>query len=252
MSTPIIIAIIAAGLFILVGIAITMQTIDKNNKEKRRLEGALIARARNFEYMLEGFPEGFLNRDLQVLVCKCLTEVFSQLNQVKKNNKDYKLKLAKAQHLLSEYQAKPSNTTSATLTDLEQIREAQKMLTGLYNFISKLAASRRIDAKEAQIYGKQVRRLMVQTSIDALTQPTQEALKDGKIRLAIHYLHMTVAKLNKENEDGFYKDRIKHYSQRIEELEQQAERTTESEPIDTAWDNLDKADDTWKKKAVYD
>ena len=40
------------------------------------------------------------------------------------------------------------------------------MLSGLYNFISKLAASKRINAKEAMAYGKQVRRLMVQTSTD--------------------------------------------------------------------------------------
>ena len=86
MSTAVVIGIIAIGLFVLVAIAITMQTVEKNGKEKRRLESSLNTRARNFQYMLEGFPKGFLSRDLQVLVCKCLLEVYQQLSRVNPKN----------------------------------------------------------------------------------------------------------------------------------------------------------------------
>ncbi|ARN75889.1 hypothetical protein [Oceanicoccus sagamiensis] len=256
MSTTVIVAAIAIGLFILVAIAITIQTIDKNNKEKRRLESALKARSRNFDYMLDGFPEGFLSRDLQVLVCTCLEEVYSQLVQINPT-KGYKDSLARARQRLAEYKAKKANDKTVTLTDAVQIKEIQKMLGGLYNFISKLAASKRINAKEAMIYGKQVRRLMVQTSTDVLVEPIKEAMQQGKPRLAIHYLHMANEKMSKENDDGFYNDRIAKQTSRIAELEEQAtglESSAKERKQEAAaeWDELDKPDDSWKKKAVYD
>lgn len=257
MSTAVIVGIIIGGLAILVAVAVTLQTIDKNNKEKRRLEAALKSRARNFDYMLSGFPEGFLNRDLQVLVCNCLEEVYSQLAQIDPRNKEYNNKLSKAQTQLAECKAKPADNSTVTLTDTAQIKEVQKMLGGLYNFISKLAASKRLNTKEAKVYGKQVRRLMVQTSTDVLIEPIKDALQLGKYRLAIHYLHMAVDKMNKENEDGFYSDRVNKHLLRIAELEQQASSTETGNTDATAesaaeWEEINKPDDSWKKKAVYD
>lgn len=257
MSTAVIVGIIIGGLAILVAVAVTLQTVDKNNKEKRRLEAALKSRARNFDYLLNGFPEGFLNRDLQVLVCNCLLEVYSQLAQLDPRNKDYAKQLSKAQMQLAEYKAKPANNSSVTLTETVQIKEVQKMLAGLYNFIAKLAASKRINTKEAKIYGKQVRRLIVQTSTDALIEPIKDALQLHKYRLAIHYLHMAVDKMKKENDDGFYSERINKHLLRIEELETQADTKEEStkaaqQKNAAEWEELEKPDESWKKKSLYD
>jgi hypothetical protein len=257
MSTTVIVAIITIGLFILVATAIILQTMDKNAKEKRRIESALLARSRNFEYMLEGFPKGFLNRNLQILVCNCLDEVFSQLVQINPKSAAYKTKLAKAQQRLQEFKAKPASDTSVTLTDTAQIKEIQKMLSSLYNFIAKLAASKRINAKEAKIYGKQVRRLMVQTSTDVLAEPIRNALTKSNPRLAIHYLHMANQKMKQENDDGFYTEQIKQQSTRITELEEEADRldnqTKEGRAeADAEWAKLDKPNESWKKNAVYD
>ncbi len=257
MSTTLIIAIIAIGLFVLVFVGITLQTIDKNTKEKRRMESNLLSRSRNFSYMLEGFPEGFLNRDLQILVCNCLEEVYSQLVQIAPKNRDYRAKLERAQLRTAECRKQEAVNQTVTLTDNEQIREVQKMLNSLYNFIAKLAASGRINNKEAKIYGKQVRRLVVQTSTDALIEPIKEALKNGKPRLAIHYLHMANTKMKKENDDGFYNDRISKQTARIQELEDAAsaqDKKSKALKNKTAeeWDDLEKPDDSWKKKAIYD
>ena len=63
--------------------------------------------------------------------------------------------------------------------------------------------------------------------------------------------------MKKENGDGFYTDRINQYTAKIAELEEQASThdVSNQEAKDAAaaeWDELDKPDDTWKKKAVYD
>ncbi|MGK0499247.1 MAG: hypothetical protein ACJAYG_000881 [Oceanicoccus sp.] len=257
MSTTLIVGILAIGLLILVAVAVTLQTIEKNAKDKRRIESALKSRSRNFEYMLEGFPEGFLNRDLLILVCNCLLEVFSQLSKINPKNKEYQSKYQNAASRLEQNRAKPAIAGTTKLTDTKQIKEVQKMLTGLYNFISKLAGSKRISAQEAQIYAKQVRRLMVQTASDALTQPIKDALQQTKPRLAIHYLNMLNEKMTKENNDGFYSEQINHQSQQIAELEHQASNIDASvennrDEANTQTDEWNKPDDSWKKNALYD
>ena len=257
MSTAVIIGIVAIGLFVLVAIAVMMQTMEKNDKEKRRLASSLNTRARNFHYMLEGFPKGFLSRDLQVLVCKCLMEVYQQLCQMAPKNTDYSTKLQQAKARFEEFKARPANTTSVALTDKAQIKDVQKLLTSLHNFIAKLQESKRINGAEAKAYSHQIRRLMVQTSTDGLAQAINEALQAGKIKLAIHYLQLSIEKMHKENADGFYSERIANYQQRVGELTEQAKTSAEQAKqrraeADAEWDNINKPDDSWKKKALYD
>lgn len=257
MSTAVIIGIVAIGLFVLVAIAVTMQTIEKNNKEKRRLESSLNSRARNFQYMLEGFPKGFLSRDLQVLVCKCLIEVYEQLVQISPRNNDYRDKLQRSATQQKEFQARPANASSITLTDTVQIKDIQKLLTSLHNFVVKLMESKRINGAEAKVYSQQIKRLMVQTSTDSLALGINEAIKSGKPPLAIHYMQTSIDKMQKENADGFFSKRIALYQQRINDMNSEAHTTVDQatkqrKETDAEWDEASKPDDSWKKKAIYD
>jgi hypothetical protein len=257
MSTVVIVALVAISLFVLVSIAVTMQTIEKNNKEKRRVESGLASRARNFQYMLEGFPKGFLSRDLQILVCKCLLDVYEQLVRLNSKKKEYKQDLARTQQKMQEFTALPARSDSITLTNTAQIKDIQKLLTSLHTFIAKLMESKRINAAEAKIYSQQIRRLMVQTSADGLTQAINEALQAGKERLALHHMRTAVDKMQKENADGFFSDRIAQYQQRIQATDTAAQKVEEESKkrrseADAEWEEINKPDDSWKKKAIYD
>ncbi|MEE8057380.1 MAG: hypothetical protein V3T17_06045 [Pseudomonadales bacterium] len=257
MSTAVIVGFVTIGLFVLVTFAVTMQTIEKNNKERRRRESALNSRARNFQYMLDGFPQNFLNRDLQVLVCKSLVEVYTQLSQLDPKNKIYSGHQLRIQQQLEQYKTKPARSNPVTLIDSAQIKDIQKLLTSLHTFIAKLMESKRINTKEAKIYSQQIHKLMVQTTTDSLAQAINQALQSGKSRLAIHYLQMSVDKMQKENGDGLYTDRISNYQQRIAELDSDLESSDANAKqrradADAEWDEINKPDDAWKKKALYD
>lgn len=257
MSTFAIIAIVTIGLFVLVGVAITLQTIEKNNKEKRRLEAALNSRARNFHYMLDSFPDNFLNRDLQVLVCKCLLEVYEQLTRGAPSTQKYKTQFQRTQERLNAFKSKPDNTTPVRLSDPAQIKDVQKLLTSLHGFISKLMASKRINTAEAKAYSKQINRLMVQTSLDNVNRVIQEAMQSNKLKLALHYHNVAIGKMQKENSDGFYSTQITSYQETVSKLEKQLgideqESQRRRAEADAEWDQLDKPDDSWKKNAVYD
>ena len=253
MSTTAIIGLVALLLAVLVGVAIMLQTIEKNNKERRRLESSLKTRARNFQHMLEGFPEGFLNKDLKLLVCRCLQEIYTQLNSLNPKNPTYKNNRGIIDQQVETIQQQPATNNRVKLNDPAQIKEIQQLLQGLHSFIGKLNKSQKISNDQAKAYAFQVRNLMIQSTIDALMNGVNDSLAKRKPRLAIHYLHMIIDKLTKENGQGQYNEQINQYKEMMQQCEQQAiELDERRKEADEEWDEVNKDDDSWKKKAIYD
>ncbi len=257
MSTAVTVGILAAGLFILVTIAVVLQTMEKNRRERRRLESALNGRARNFQYLLDGFPQGFLGRDLQLLVCQSLSETYEQLLKMDTRNKNYRKQRDAVAERLQQIKAGPDSQQSVRLEDPGKIREVQKLLTSLHKFIAKLQESKRVSPRQAKAYSQQIRELLLQTTIDGLRQEIQEALNQNKHRLALHHMQTVIDKLNRENHNGRYNQQLSEFQRQLEQLQQQAEAVEEETAAkraeaDKEWDKLSQPDDSWKKKAIYD
>lgn len=257
MSTPLIIGLLAGGLFVLIAIAVALQGIEKRRKEKRMLENALNNRARNFQHLLDGFPQGFLSRDLQVLVCKSLADAYEKLCRVDSSNRTYAKQRALNEERLSQFREKAATQQAVHLSDLVQIREVQKLLSHLHKFIAKLMDAKRITGQEAKTYSQQIRALILQTTIDATQIQISEALGQSKPRLAIHHIQSAIEKLTKENVGGRFGAQIAGFQQQLAELESLAAADEQAsqgrrEEADKEWDELNKPDDSWKKKALYD
>lgn len=257
MSTPLIIGLLAGGLFVLIAIAVALQGIEKRRKEKRLLENALNNRARNFQHLLDGFPQGFLSRDLQVLVCKGLADAYEKLCQVDSSNRTYAKQRALNEERLSQFKEKAATHQPVHLSDLVQIREVQKLLSSLHKFIAKLMDAKRITGQEAKAYSQQIRGLILQTTMDAAHLQISEALSESKPRLAMHHIQSAIDKLTRENSGGRFGAQIAAFQQQLAELESQAmadEQASQDrrQEADKEWDELNKPDDSWKKKAIYD
>lgn len=257
MSTPLIIGLLAGGLFILIAIAVALQGIEKRRKERRLMESALNSRARNFQHLLDGFPQGFLSRDLQVLVCKCLADAYEKLVQLDPKNSTYRRQQGLNEERLAQFKEKPAGQRTVNLSDLAQIREVQKLLGSLHKFIASLMETKRISAQEAKAYSQQIRGLILQTTLDALNLQIAEALAESKHRLAIHHMQSAIDKLTRANGGGQHGAQINAFKQQIAELEEKAKHEEEAsmarrEEADKEWEDLDKPDDSWKKKALYD
>ncbi|MGK0440435.1 MAG: hypothetical protein ACJA0N_000224 [Pseudohongiellaceae bacterium] len=254
MSTPIIIGLIGLLLAILVGVAILMQTIEKNNKEKRRLEAALKARARNFQQMLEGFPDGFLNKDLKLLVCRCLSEIYSQLHNLNPKVTTYKKNQAVIEQKVQAINKQPDSNNRTRLQDPAQIKEIQQLLQGLYSFIGKLNKSQKLSNDQTTVYAAQVRNLMVQSAIDVLVNGVNDSVAKRKPRLTLHYLHMIIDKLTKENTQGQYNEQLNQFKEQMVVMEKEAitHEELKKEAVEE-WDKATEEDDgSWKKNSVYD
>ncbi len=256
MSSAVITGLVALVLFSLTALALTMQSIEKKRKEQCRLEAALKTRARNFQYMLDSFPQGFLTSELQQLVCQCLIDVYGQLIKLATTNQEYPTRLDQTKQLLGQLKSQESKNSTITLSDPAQIKEVQKLLSSLYSFIGKLQKSRRINENQAKVYALQVRRLIVQGSVDGLNQASLQAMQSNKARLAIHHLVTAIDKMNKENSDGFFNQRITLLNEKVLSMESQAQESEDNELERTKqsaeeWDELSKPKESWKKKALY-
>lgn len=261
MSTPLIVALVIAGLLLMVGIAYSIQIMEKNNREKRRLMFSLRERAEHFKVMLESFPQGFLTPDLQLLMCRCLLDILNQLVQVDKTNRSqHNQSISQVRAHYEHLRANPGSGGYQSLNDPKHVQQVQKMLGNLYNFIVKLRQANQISEPEATAYAAQVRRLTVLSALDAFRLAGQAALREGKPRLALHYQTMAIDKMKKENTDGFFTDRLQQSQAQIPELEKAIaqQELLEKQSLDQTQDEWSKFEEQqqqeqqWKKKAIYD
>jgi hypothetical protein len=261
MSTSLIIVLVVAGLLLMVGTAYSIQIMEKNKQEKRRLMFSLRERADNFKTMLESFPQGFLTPDLQVLMCKCLLDILEQLVQVDSSNRSsHNQSISQVTTHLEQLKTNPGSGGYQSLNDPKHIQQVQKMLGNVYNFIVKLRQSNSINEAQANSYATQIRRLTTLSALDAFRIAGQSAIKDNKPRLALHYQTMSIDKMKKENTDGFFSERIAAYEAQLVELNkaiEQSEQVAKQSAIKSndEWNKFEEQSqqqEQWKKKAIYD
>lgn len=253
MSTTLVLTVIGVIVFVLVAIAVTMQSIEKNNREKRLLESSLKAKARSFGFMLDGFPQGYLNKSLAALVANSLTDVYGQLLKLAPKNSEYQAMNERLRARIEQIATLPEETTPPTLTDSKQIKEIQQLLRSLYNYVSTMNQGGRINAAQTKSYAIQIRRLMVLSSVDGLIQASTQARGQGKYRLASHHISQAIDKMKKENHGGYFEQKIAAFQHQLTELDAHAvTRDDAKEEAGKEWDELTQEDESWKKKAIYD
>lgn len=254
MSTTAIITTISAALAVLVVVVFAMQQIEKSNNEKQALIAALKSRLRGFHHLLDGFPEGFLSADLRALVCHCLLDSTDQLIKLEPRNKDHRAERDRIMERLNKIRSEVVTAGYQPLTNPDQIQEVQRLLNSLYNVVQKLVERKRITQLEGASFARQIATLTVRVAVDSHLQSAQQALSDGKPRLAIHYYSLAVDKMKKSNTDGQYSSQMQLYEQRIAELEVLAEQQQTSAVATPAeeWEDFREDDDAWKKKSLYD
>ena len=254
MATSTIIIGVLLCLFILIAVTFTLQQIEKNNREKSALIAALKGQVRNFQFMLEGFPEGLLNRDLKLLVCQCIAENLDQLLRLERNNSEYQQLHQQLSGKITQLNNQPANLSQyQPLTDPAQIQDVQKLLNSLFNVIQRLYQNKRLNAAQTNSYSSQVQRLATRIALDANLAAAQAALQNGKPRLAVHHYKVVIDKMSKDNADGAFTEQIVTLQQRCEQLETQAASQPQEAPLNDAWKNFEQnTKEEPLKKSVYD
>ena len=253
MSTTAIIIAVLVCVFVLIAVTFTLQQIEKTNSEKNALIASLKAQTRNFQYLLEGFPEGLLSVDLKLLVCQCIGEGLEQLLRLDRKNPQYSQQHRQLQEKIAQLQTQSATSAAyQPLTNPAQIQEVQKLLGSLYNVVQRLYQNKRLSAAQANAYGKQVQRLATRIALDANLAAAQQALQNGKPRLAQHHYGIAIEKMNKDNADGQFTAQIAACQQRHADLEKIASTQASNSELSDDWKSVTKEKEQPLKKSIYD
>lgn len=226
---------------------------------------ALKTRVRNFKFMLNGFPQGFLPKDLTLLVQRSLMQLLEQLTKLEPNaNHSQDLQGVAQQMAETQRQPPPVTNQSVQIVDNPQrVREIKACLEELYKFIFQLEGKRQLTRPQADIHRAMIRNLVLQLTVDSYVLHGRIARDKEKPRLAVHYFDLALKLMLKERANGQFDGRINQLRAAMADLEgrllteaplaPQATRAddTDQTAINEEWDKFAQ-EQTWKKKQVYD
>ena len=224
---------------------------------------ALQIRASNFKYMLHSFPQGYLSRDLLLLVQRSLIDVCEQLTRLDAKNAAYKQDLqAVTQQMNETWKQQPQPAQAPALESPQQVKEIKQCLEDLYKVIYQQEARNILNNREAEVHRSQIRQLMLGATVDAYVMHGHLARQREKPRLAEHYFGLAHKLLVREDATGVFDskkarlqswlDELASYTQQLQPAALTTEDTSEQAKIDKAWEKFAAAEEGWKKKNLYD
>lgn len=263
MSTATIILAIVLMLGVLVSYAFVQQSVKTKREQKARILSALKSRSRSFKFMANGFPEGFLTKELKILVQRSLADVCEQLSRIEPNDQTHMQDLQVVNGQLAETQRLPGKHTPVSLENPQQIKDARASLEELHKFIHKLEMKQTIPKNQGQLLKNQVKSLALQVAVDGHCLNGSQAKQAGKVRLAHHYFDLAATLIKRDPNASYMRQRSERINAILEQLreqlaaEQQTAPLSESEQEEAAdledeWNKFSDTDDVWKKKNIYD
>ncbi len=255
--------IIVALLICVLCYAVIAQNIEKKRKQKQRLLSALQVRARNFKFMLNGFPQDFLTKELTILVYRCLVDVCEQLAKLEPREPAYVEELQLYGGQMEEAKRKPAQSKRKALENPQQVKEVKLHLEDLNKFIHQLQKRGSINQSQLEVYSRQIKQLVLQMSVDAYLMNARQAEGSEKTRLAIHYYSLARKLLVRENAKGVFQKQVAKINNVINQLEVRLReeepdyaetelQSVQKEEAREAWNKFSEEDERWKKKRVYD
>lgn len=254
MSTTVILSLIGGALFVLIAVAVVLQTLEKNNKARKNLVAGLKKRAGNFRYLVDKLPAGFISHELLERVANSQLDAWEQLAQL---DSSYRNELDIARQQLSNIQNNPQPQRPLRFDSRDEMQQLQEMLKMLSLYIERQLQQNLVDRETAQGYQQQLQQLQLQMQIDGLQAAARKASQDGKLKLAIHYLSTAIEQCKKPQARSQFESQIQQMQLQISELQSgladNASLTaTGDEDTTDDWNNLVEDDESWKKKNIYD
>ncbi len=224
---------------------------------------ALKARSRNFKFMLNGFPQGFLQRDLTLLVQRSLIDVCEQLTRLEPKEPGHvqDLQLVSTQMAETQRHAKP--TAQVSLENPQQLKEVKLCLEELHRFIHQIESKSILSSNQADGYRNMIKQLVLQITVDGYVMQGRLAQQSSKTKLAFHYFDLALKLLQRESKVGQSPERLAKLKTTHQELQKQLQAEQEEVPVNeqeqaeaeeiaSEWDKFGSDENVWKKKNIYD
>ncbi|WP_370981463.1 hypothetical protein [Agaribacterium sp. ZY112] len=264
MSTVTVIIGIIVLLAALVCYAFVSQSIQNKREQRKRMLTSLKNQSRGFRFMLSGCPEGFLPKELKILVQRSLLGVSEQLSQLEPNEPLHKQELQTISQSLAETQKEAPKNQVVTLNTPQQIKDVKMSLEELHRFVFNLESQGQMTRPQADTYRSQIKQLVLQATVDGYVLQGHNAKQSEKTKLAIHYFDLAIQLMQREGKVGSFEGRIAQLSEQVKELNirlqeeieagQHVAEISDENELEDEWNKFgsDSSEDIWKKKQVYD
>lgn len=254
------IVILLAGL---VCYAFIAQTMRQKKEQRTRLTAALKSRLRSFKFLINGFPQGFLPKDLVLVIYRSLIDICEQLTKLEPREPSHLQDLEVATLQLQEAQRATRPEEPPKLESTQQIGEVKMCLEELFKFLFVLEKRAKLSNQQAEHHRNQIKQLAVQVTVDNYSLLGHEAKQKDKHKLAAHYLNLAVKLMERDGKRGQFDDRLAEMREELQELYALLADSEETSPTSAAeqaeqdhiseeWDKFGSDNNTWKKKHVYD
>lgn len=263
MSSVQVISTIIVLLAGLVCYAFISQTLRIKKEQRERLLALLKRRNNTFKFMLNGFPTGFLPKELTLLVQRSLIETCEQLSKLDSSTPTYQQDLQIISGQMSETQRQTGPQSQKRLENHQQVKEVKMCLEELYRFIHNQQQKGLIPSNQADAFSAQIKQLVLQITVDSYVLRGVASQQGEKFKLAYHYYDLAIKLLVREGKAGANDERIAELKALLPELAvKMAEEEGSSAPseqeiaeqseMDSEWDKFGEKEDFWKKKHAYD
>jgi hypothetical protein len=244
------------------GYSFLNHSIEKRRIRKQRIVTALRARRSVFRDLATGFPIGFLSKDLMALLYRSIIDCCDQLTRIEPEDSSHQDQLAHYTTQLNElHNQEPS--ARVRLENPQHIREARQLLQELLKFVVQQSAQKLLNPVQAEAYTDQIKRLMMQITVDGHIFNAKQSQAVGKIRLAIHHYGLAKKTMASENLSHSFDKQIAQLDLLIKKLEEKAAAlpgntetgSTSQQPLaNKEWDKLKPAEkkQDWQIKNLYE
>lgn len=260
MSSVTIITSIIVLLAALVCYAFIVQSLAQKRQKRERVLGNLKTRVRNFKFMLNSVPPGYLPKDLRLLIQRSLIGVLEQLTRLEPADSAHKEDLQLVSQQMAETQRHPETPNKPPIDNPQQSKEIKACLEELYKFVFHLEAKQSLSRPQADSYRAMIKLLVLELTVDSYVLHGRIARDRNKWRLAAHYFDLGLKLLQREGKNGQFDARIGMLLQAVAEMERQfadeqphnAEvHDDPDQTVDAAWEKFSQQP-SWKKKQIYD
>lgn len=255
MSPLVIGLLVAGGVLILLSIGFISHGLERARIERARSIADLGSRLKVCRNINAQLPGQYMSPELKVLLTSIEISLLEKLTRLDRKDERTRQMLESARQELRKTEISVDNPPLKMESEI-QAKEARLMLENLLTLLKQARHEGMIDQLTLQQWSTQLRQHLLATSLEVFEVLAREGMRQGKPRVAKLQYERAIAYLHQQNDPALaaqvlrFKDLLKQASDATVRSEQ--ETGAESSELSAGLQELEKSDEEWKKKAVYD
>lgn len=253
MSTMLIVALVIGGLVIVIGLGFFSQALERARLERARTLAELQARWNHCHSINTSLPGQFMSPELKTLLLKVEANLLERLLKLDSRNPRHPAVLTELRQQLTKSEPKIGNMV-LSINNETAAQAVRRQLADLLSLLEQARADGLVDNPAFLRWSQQIRAYQTETTLNMYRTLAEQAMGEGKPRVAKLQYERAVAYLTKHansphaDQIAIFRQLLIQAEQAVVKMEQGAPGTALSEGVQA----LEEDDQAWRKKALYD